>query len=981
MIDIKTITGERLISAPILRDAVIHEELMASDYIALTWNSDEGADLPVGAYIEYEGETYSLYEPYTPTMINEGEYKYSPHFYSRVEAWNKQPACVYTYGEDGVTVKSREFDWSFVGSPADAMQIIKQAIKNEIGEDWSIALADALPANIEISSQTSSIAGVLSDIAAQCETEYWVDKKNNILHLSKCEHGEVVSLEVGSNVGIPSVMSKGNEYYTRYYALGSSRNITQQVGGISGSINKRLTLSPSVFPMGYKDVKGHFENGVFVSDLEQGEIFSKVLLFEDIYPSSDLSISDVRARMKYRLDAGKKVRIGGTDESPIYDQYAIWYFKIKDFAFTEDLLIEGLPLSVHFKSGRLAGQEFELIYHKSAKVENTEGDVIPFQVEAGDYEIKFKESSGTILPDIAYIIPQNSDEVTLFNIEMPAEYTTAAQQRLLEALDREIKKDHEDSNTYEIESNPIAFYESAINISLGQRVGFANGEKRLDTRVLMVEKRLDNTSEQKIRVGNDQIQGSTKELREDVASLNHNVDVLSAFNDLSRSIQDGYGRTQALINEAVASVLGIWTLSEDGTTIETIKDVYIKSNLIVEGDTASGGEGQDTPSSGVTPEELNEALLNYYTKAEVNKLIDEVNAGDIDLTNYYTKQEVYTKEEVNAQIRAIDLSGYALKTELPVVPTNVSAFTNDAKYATQSDVSGEILDLSTQLKDWVEDKGFAYASDLSGYLPTSGGRIDGVLKLNGNNQTNVPLNISTPSMGDTGYIRFGTGESTNDLGYIGFSAKGVPAMIYEGVVNTLIHSGNIGSYALPLSGGTINGNLNVNGEVNASAIKAASISSYDSGTGYYVGKRNDGLGTTDGGLLLYSYGSTPISFYTDGTEKMRIAGNGNVGIGTSSPQYKLDVNGALGMGGIEILDKKSNALYIGYGSANKSSLPTYLWGKGISFINSGGQIRMLMTDGGNVLIGTTTDSGYKLDVNGNTRISGNIIVSGDVASA
>ena len=95
-------------------------------------------------------------------------------------------------------------------------------------------------------------------------------------------------------------------------------------------------------------------------------------------------------------------------------------------------------------------------------------------------------------------------------------------------------------------------------------------------------------------------------------------------------------------------------------------------------------------------------------------------------------------------------------------------------------------------------------------------------------------------------------------------------------------------------------------------------------------------------------------------------GYGNVGIGCE-PQYKLDVNGALGMGGIEILDKKSNALYIGYGSAVKSALPTYLWGKGIHFINSGGQLKMLVSDEGNVGIGAPNPQ-YKLEVNGTGEV-------------
>ena len=623
MMDVRNIKGELLVSVPITSDAVIHEELMTSDYIALSWNSDRDDTLPVGAYVEYGGERYSLLEPYVPTMTNENEYRYSPQFHSRIAVWDKQPACVYTYENDGVTVKSREFDWSFVGSPADAMQIVKQAIKNETGETWTVMVSDSLPASIEISGQASSIKSVLASIADLCQTEYWADKKNNVLHLSKCEHGSAVALEVGLNVGVPSVITRGTEYYTRYYALGSTRNIAQSASNINGSVNKRLTLDTDVYPNGYKDIKGHFENGVFVSDLEQGEVYSKVVVFEDIYPSSNLEIESVRPRMKYRLDGGEKIRVGGTDDNPIYDQYAIWYFKVKDFEFSEDLLIKGLPLSVHFKSGRLTGQEFELIYHENAKKENTEGDVVPFEIQAGSYEIKFKESSGTTIPDIAYIIPQDGDKITLFNIEMPSEYTKDAQNRLLEALDEEIAKDHEDGNTYEVESNPVAFYESSLTVSLGQKVAFTSGGKTLDTRVLMVERRLDGDYRQKIRVGSDIIKGSTKELRENVANLNQNVDVLAAFNDLSKSIQDAYGRNQAIVNEAIALINSVWRL--EGDNLVTDKQVVIKNNAIIHGDTASGGEAGD-------PSEIAGTVKAVKVGEEV---YDDVSNGVLDMTEAF----------------------------------------------------------------------------------------------------------------------------------------------------------------------------------------------------------------------------------------------------------------------------------------------------------------------------------------------------------
>lgn len=88
---------------------------------------------------------------------------------------------------------------------------------------------------------------------------------------------------------------------------------------------------------------------------------------------------------------------------------------------------------------------------------------------------------------------------------------------------------------------------------------------------------------------------------------------------------------------------------------------------------------------------------DVYTKSEVDQAIDEAIAGGVaDLTNYYTKSESDAKyatqtvvnEEIAARITAIrevntTLESKVDKSEMPTVPTNVSAFTNDAGYLTQ----------------------------------------------------------------------------------------------------------------------------------------------------------------------------------------------------------------------------------------------------------------------------------------------------------
>lgn len=547
MINICSIAGEILLSVPVLPAALIHEELMTSDYIQLEWESDEYAVIPAGAYIEHKGERYSLLEPYYPVRRSDVVSKYSPQFQSRVMRWQKAFVPVYTYEDDGAEVMMRELDWTFTGTPSDAMFMVQRAIFHETGEQWSIKLGDDLPETITLSAQSATIWAILSEIAELCETEWWTNKQANYLYLSKCIDGITVDLEVGRNVKVPSVSPNAESgYCTRFYAFGSTRNVTQTDSVVQSSIvKKRLTLDPKKYPMGYKDIRGHFEKGVFVSDLKDEEVFPISLYFEDVYPSSSLQIANVRKRMRYHLDDdGNKIRKGGTDENPIYDQYAIWYFQIPGFSFSEELIIENQTLSVAFKSGKLRGREFELAYHPESKKAADKADVDQeFSVIAGEYEIMMDDSiEGFILPDDDYMIPEDGNDVTLFNIEMPDEYTDSAMTELEEKLDKEIAERQKDNKSYEFSSNPIAFYESGIDVKVGQPVKFTNDGNVLETRVLMVEKHLDYSFEQKIRVGNEVIKGARQQLRDEVKNIGEGIADLRDKEAVSAQIRRDHTR-------------------------------------------------------------------------------------------------------------------------------------------------------------------------------------------------------------------------------------------------------------------------------------------------------------------------------------------------------------------------------------------------------------------------------------------------------
>lgn len=649
-IDVKNIDGSVVFSVITDENSVYNQELMKSDYVKLSWESDEDIALPAGTYIEYDGERYKLLDNYKPSQNDECSYNYTPQFQSRVMNWDKQVTPVYTYEEDGSTVKGKELDWEFTGSPADAMYIIKQAIKNETGEEWNVEISEGLPATISISSQSSSIFGMLNTISSECNTEWWADKKTNTLYLSKCIFGEPITLEVGKNVNIPSVNNDSEGYFTRFYAFGSTRNITQDYNSGQATnhiVNKRLTLNPTKYPNGYKDIK---------EGLKQEEVFVKVLYFDDIYPSSKLSISDVRARLKYRLDTdGNRIKIGGTEEDPIYEQYAIWYFQIAGFTFDPEDIIEGLNLSVSFQSGQLAQREFELKYHDKAETVNDENDVTAFNVKAGDYEIIINETSGNIIPGTSYIIPQEGDSIILFNIKIPDEYVTSAQDELEKELDKAMLSYTEDNNTYQFQSDPTIFYQQDTNILLGQAVTFVNGKNSLSTRVQMIEKRLDLSCYQTIKVGNKIIKGNTQQLKDEVANVNQNIDVIKAFNDLSASLSQSYANAQREMIEGFAAIKNLWTLETDENGE---KYAYTQYNVLTR-----GGVTQYSKPNNKVPSIFDGLPLDNKTiwKNPESGLIEVIGGtgGDFDINAMWSALASSSDNQINKSHLTNALTGYA----------------------------------------------------------------------------------------------------------------------------------------------------------------------------------------------------------------------------------------------------------------------------------------------------------------------------------
>ena len=165
-------------------------------------------------------------------------------------------------------------------------------------------------------------------------------------------------------------------------------------------------------------------------------------------------------------------------------------------------------------------------------------------------------------------------------------------------------------------------------------------------------------------------------------------------------------------------------------------------------------------------------------------------------------------------------------------------------------------------------------------------------------------------------------------------------------VGTVTHLAGLRVLFPTNSGSAINVTTNYGVLINDQTANAGTIT-YTNRYGIYQEGSSD-LNYMAANLLLGSTTNTGNRLQVTGTSYF----NGNVGIGTTNPSEKLHINRSDGAGVYIRLQDNSGGRYVGNDSG------------AMVFLNGSASEQMRITSGGNVLIGTTTDAGQKLQVNG-----------------
>jgi len=254
---------------------------------------------------------------------------------------------------------------------------------------------------------------------------------------------------------------------------------------------------------------------------------------------------------------------------------------------------------------------------------------------------------------------------------------------------------------------------------------------------------------------------------------------------------------------------------------------------------------------------------------------------------------------------------------------------------------------------------------------------------NNGNKLQVTGNVNVTGNGAFGQsvesvVRLVASSADNTNGTIALAARnqtGTAAFfVYGDLSSYLAGPVGIGTNApnAPLevqadSGGT---GIRIKGRA---AANSGTLRFYDNASSVQIGK----VESSDNSFEIGALNNTYAAFLTNGSEKMRISSAGDVGIGITAPQARLNVSlstntdslqtitrlGANNLAGeLKVLDFRYQ------GSTNLLFLQTQAVGTDPNFVFQVGSTEVFRTTSGNVLIGTTTNAGQKLQVNGSVSI-------------
>lgn len=453
--------------------------VQSDNVLTLSFTHYEHLPLDVNDYVDFEGERYWLTERYAPAQKSEGEWTYDVKLYG-IESMIKRFLVLET------TDNNAEPVFTLTATAREHVAMVVKCINNGMGHttDWKVGRVDGSEL-IVIDYEGKYCDEALKEIAEKvgCGAEWWVEGQT--VNVCRCEHGE--EIELGYGRGLTSLerdTGNSNKFYTRLFAIGSSRNIDAEKYGHS-----RLML-----PGGRQYVEVHTdEYGVY--DHYEKDAFS------GIYPRRTGEVSLVRKETKK-----------GDDGKP----FDIYYFKDETLSFDpNEYEIGGETKRVSFEDGDLAGLgESDDHYFE-----------VNFDSKTREFEIItiWPYADNTQVPG-GKLVPKVGDHYVLWNVRMPDEYYRQAEEELLAAVEKYNAEHWQDISVYKAPTDHVWIEKNNAVLNVGRRVRLVSKKYFADkgyrqSRITKITRKVNLPSQMDLEISDALQTGALEKVNDSISEL------------------------------------------------------------------------------------------------------------------------------------------------------------------------------------------------------------------------------------------------------------------------------------------------------------------------------------------------------------------------------------------------------------------------------------------------------------------------------
>lgn len=378
-------TGEVLLDIPVDDDSYRYRAIAQAKKVELRYSLVDHVELPTGAYIEYQGERYTLWYPSDFKKEGTRVFDYTVTFGGNEEILKK-------YKYKLLSDKPYKLKFVMTATPGMFMELLVDNL-NLYDSGWTVGTVIEAPEKL-LSFNHEKCWAVLGRLAEEFDTEFEIVGKT--INLRKVEYYKDAPLKLSYGKGngfLPGVgrANQGDNLPVEIlYVQGGERNIDYSAYG------SQTLLLPKSQELEYQGRRYKTDpDGMYVTRADRPLSSYN----EDSYDASDIYPSRVGTVSKTDTEPGEDT--DGNDVT-FYDFYDS---SIPDNLNFEDCLIAGQSMTVIFQTGRLAGREFDVKYvHDGRK-----------------FEIVPAEQDGMDLPNSS-LYPEVGDKYAVFNISLPAAY-------------------------------------------------------------------------------------------------------------------------------------------------------------------------------------------------------------------------------------------------------------------------------------------------------------------------------------------------------------------------------------------------------------------------------------------------------------------------------------------------------------------------------------------------------------------------------